>query len=179
VADGRTLRRGGHYNRLADPVWTNPLDTGYSRSRGGRWNPPGAFGALYLNRGIRVARLQVEHRLAGQPYNVEDLDESEQHDLVEMDVAELRWLDCVTGEGLRAVGLPASYPRHADGTTVERADCQPVGEAAYDDDLPGIACRSAAGGATVDDEELAVFDRVADSEVTMTGRLPFRDWFWP
>lgn len=178
MAYGRTIRRGGAYNRLAEPSWTDPLDTSYSKQHGGRWNPPGSFGVLYLNRDLHMARLQVQHKLRGQPYGVEDLGEDEQHDLVNVEVGERDWLDCVTMPGLEAVGLPATYPRHPNGRPVRHADCQPVGKAAFDDGRPGTACRSAAGGATPADEELAVFDRDADTAVRMTGRQPFAEWFW-
>jgi hypothetical protein len=178
VAYGRTLRRGGSYNRLAEPDWTDPLDTSYSRQHGGRWNPPGSFGVLYLNRDLRMARLQVVHKLSGHPYGVEDLDEAEQHDLVDVEVAEREWLDCVTAAGLEAVGLPVTYPRHRNGRPVQHADCQPVGQAAFDDRRPGIACRSAVMGASPTDEELGVFDRDVGASVQMTGRHPFADWFW-
>jgi hypothetical protein len=178
VAYGRTVRRGGSYNRLADPSWANPLDTSYSQQRGGRWNPPGSFGALYLNRDLRMARLQVLHKLSGHPYGVEDLDEAEQHDLVDVEVAEREWLDCVTAAGLEAVGLPLTYPRHRNGRPVRRATCQPIGRTAFDDGGPGIACRSAATGAPPTDEELGVFDRDPDTGVRMIGRLSFADWFW-
>ena len=178
MAYGRTIRRGGSYNRLAEPAWADPLDTSYSRERGGRWNPPGAFGVLYLNRDRRVARLQVLHKLSGNPYGVEDLDEAEQHDLVDVEVAEGEWLDCVTAAGLESVGLPDTYPRHRNGRPVRHATCQPVGQAAFDDGRPGIACRSAATGALSTDEELGVFDRDVDASVQMTGRDPFADWFW-
>jgi hypothetical protein len=178
VAYGETVRRGGAYNRLAEPAWTDPLDTSYSKARGGRWNPPGAFGALYLNRDVRVARLRVEHALADQPYGVEDLDEAELHDLVELEVPDQAWLDCVSDSGLAAVGLPASYPRHPGGSPVEHPECRPVGQAAFNRGLPGLACRSAAHGATAADEELAVFARAGAPTVTMTGRRAFADWFW-
>jgi RES domain len=178
VAYGRTVRRGGSYNRLAEPNWTDPLDTSYSRQCGGRWNPPGSFGVLHLNRDLRMARLQVVHKLSGHPYGVEDLDEAEQHDLVDVDVRVRNWLDCVTAAGLEAVRLPVTYPRHRNGRPVQRADCQPVGRAAFDDGRPGIACRSAATGASLTDEELGVFDRDVDNSVQMTGRHPFADWFW-
>lgn len=178
MACGRAVRRGGSYNRLADPSWTDPLDTSYSRVRGGRWNPPGSFGVLYLNRDLRMARLQVQHKLRGHPYGVEDLDESEQHDLIDVEVPERDWLDCVGDQGLEAMGLPASYPRHADGREVEHAECRPVGEAAFDDGQPGVACRSAAEGATPNDEELAVFDRGEGTGVEKTDRRPFGEWFW-
>src|SRR5918994_949577 len=72
VAHGRTIRRGGSYNRLAEPSWADLLDTSHSLQYGGRWNPPGSFGVLYLNRDLRMARLQVQHKLIGHPYGVED-----------------------------------------------------------------------------------------------------------
>lgn len=178
MAYEKTVRRGGAYNRLAEPTWTDPLDTSYSKARGGRWNPPGAFGALYLNRDLRVARLRVEHALAGQPYGVDDLDEAEQHDLVDLRVPVQGWLDCLSDGGVIAVGLPVSYPRHPDGTAVGHPECQPIGGAAFDEGLPGVACRSAARGATTADEELAVFSRPSGRKVTMTGRRPFAEWFW-
>jgi hypothetical protein len=178
VAYGRTVRRGGSYNRLAEPSWANPLDTSYSRQRGGRWNPPGSFGALYLNGDLRLARLQVLHKLSGHPYGVEDLDENEQHDLVDVEVAQREWLDCVTVAGLESVGLPDTYPRHRNGRAVRHVTCQPVGQAAFDDQRPGIACRSAAPDALTTDEELGVFDREVDATVQMTGRHPFAEWFW-
>lgn len=172
------IRRGGdEYNRLAEPAWADPLDTSYSRRFGGRWNAPGRFGVLYLNRGRRMARLQVNHKLAGQPYGVEDLDPDEQHDLVELEVNELDWRDCVTNSGLTVVGLPATYPVDAAGNEVPRSTCQPIGQAAYDDGLPGIACRSAATGAGPDDEELAVFD-THRHDVRQTNRVAFDEWYW-
>ena len=133
---------------------------------------------LYLNRELRMARLQVVHKLSGHPYGVEDLDESEQHDLVDVEVAQREWLDCVTAAGLESVGLPFTYPRHRNGRPVQRTDCQPVGQAAFDDGTRGIACRSAATGASLTDEELGVIDREVEASVQMTGRNPFADWFW-
>jgi hypothetical protein len=117
-----------------------------------------------------MARLQVQHKLSGHPYGVEDLDESEQHDLVDVEVAERDWLDCVTVPGLEAVGLPVTYPRHRNGRPVRHVDCQPVGQAAFDDGQPGVACRSAATGASSTDEELVVFDRDVETSVQMTGQ---------
>lgn len=178
MAYGRTIRRGGAYNRLADPWWTDPLETSYSKEHGGRWNPPASFGVLYLNRDLRMARLQVRHKLRGQPYGVEDLDEAAQHDLISLEVRVREWLDCITVAGLDAVGLPAAYPRHPNGRPLRHADCQPIGRAAFADGRPGIACRSAADGATPTDEELAVFDRGTDTGVQMTSRQPFAAWFW-
>jgi RES domain-containing protein len=178
VAYGRPIRRGGSYNRLAEPAWDDPLDTDFSKRRGGRWNAPGSFGVLYLNRDLRTARLQVRHKLQGQPYGVEDLDESEQHDLVHVDVRRRDWLDCVSTSGLEAVGLPPTYPYHRNGRPVRHVACQPIGQAAFDDGRPGVACRSAATAATETDEELAVFDRGGDMGVRITARRPFAEWYW-
>ena len=60
-----------------------------------------------------MARAQARHKLAGQPYGIEDLEESEQHDLVDVAVPAGDYLDCVTDAGLEAVGLPDGYPRIA------------------------------------------------------------------
>jgi RES domain-containing protein len=176
VSYGQTVRRGGAYNRLAEPSWTDPLDTSYSKAGGGRWNPSGEFGALYLNRDLRTARLQVDRKLAGQPFAVEDLDPAEQHDLIEARVEGCEPLDCVTTTGLEMVGLPASYPLDARGRTVTHARCRNVGAAAFDAALVGVACRSAARHATEADEELAIFDRDADL-VHQTARRAFSDWY--
>jgi hypothetical protein len=175
MAYGLRVRRGGAYNRLAEPEWENPLETAFSKRAGGRWNAPGAYGVLYLNASERMARIQVQHRLAGQPYDVEDLDPAAQHDLVEVEVTETEALDLVSDRGLDAVGLPAGYPLDADGP-IAHERCHPIGQAAYDAPLPGIACRSAATGAARTDEELAVFDRDAGL-VSETARRSFTDWY--
>jgi RES domain-containing protein len=172
---GLTVRRGGEYNRLAEPGWRDPLDTAFAKSTGGRWNPPGSFGVLYLNRDERVARLQADHRLAGQPYGIEDLEPAEQHDLVVVDVPEADRLDCVTGKGLEAVGLPSSYPRSADGEPVGHHVCQQVGLGAREAAHTGVACRSAATRATASDEELALFEGHAALDVRE--RRPFTAWY--
>lgn len=174
---GQTVRRGGPCNRLAEPHWADALDASYSKRAGGRWNAQGSYGVLYLNAAERMARLQVEHRLAGQPYDIEDLEPSAQHDLVEVDVAETDALDLVSAAGLAAVGLPASYPRDALGHPIGHAQCHPIGQAAYDEPLPAIAYRSAATGAGIHDEELAIFDREVAERVTQTGRRTFNDWY--
>jgi hypothetical protein len=175
VSYGLTVRRGGEYNRLAEPNWEDPLDTSFARSTGGRWNPPGSFEVLYLNRDERVARLQADHRLAGQPYGIEDLEPAGQHDLVVVDVPEAERLDCVTDRGLEAVGLPSSYPRSPDGEMVGHDVCQEIGQRAYDAAHTGIACRSAATGATPSDEELALF--VPHAALDVKERRRFNAWY--
>jgi hypothetical protein len=176
VAYGQTVRRGGACNRLAEPHWDDPLETSFSKDYGGRWNAPGSYGVLYLNMTEQLARIQVEHRLAVHPYDVEDLDPVEQHDLVEVEVAETDALDLVSDEGLDAAGLPVSYPLDEQGEPIPHEQCHPIGRAAYDAPLPAIACRSAAAGANETDEELAVFDR--DTHIVrQTARRPFAAWY--
>ena len=53
--------------------------------------------------------------------------------------------------------------------------CRPVGRAAWDAGLRGIACRSAARAAPPGGEELAWFPR-GDALVALQTR-PFADWF--
>lgn len=171
------MRRGGAFSRLVEASWSVPLDTGHSARHGGRWNAAGSYGVLYLNASLAVARLQVAHKLAGHPYGIEDLDPLEQHDLVDVQVAEAEFLDCVSEPGLHAVGLPPSYPLDARHRIVEHRVCQRVGAEAYATPLPGIACRSAATGASVGDEELAVFDRAVAALVTESQRRPFVEWY--
>ncbi len=177
MAYGRTVRRGGACNRLAEPRWSDPLDTSFSKEQGGRWNAPGTYGVLHLNTTEHMARLQAEHKLAGHPYDIEDLEPEDQHDLVGVDVAVTAALDLVTDAGLGAVGLPTSYPLDALGHPIGHGPCRPVGQAAYDEPLPAIACRSAASGAAGGDEELAVFDRDVAELVTQTSRRPFGEWY--
>jgi RES domain len=163
-------------NRLADPAWADPLDTSFSAKRGGRWNAPGTYEVLYLNGSLHTAVIQVRHRLAGQPFEIEDLDPDEQHDLVEVTVPDDDYLDCISDQGLTAVGLPASYPLDRAGHPVGHDVCQPIGARAHAERLPGVACRSAANGADRSDEELAVFDHAAGG-VQATARRPFVDWY--
>lgn len=174
---GRTVSRGGLLYRLADPAWTDPLDTSFAKAHGGRWNAAGSFGVVYLNATVALARLQVTHKLAGQPYGVEDLDESEQHDLVHVQVTEIDALGCVSSSGLQAVALPASYPADGHGMPVSWPTCQVVGQLAYDAGLAALACRSAAAGATHSDEELGIFDTHA-ATANIIDRDLFANWYW-
>ena len=178
LAVGTVAERSGEYNRLAEPTWSDPLDTSYGQKNGGRWNAPGAFPALYLNDTIATARIQVLHKLTGLPYGPEDLEPDQQHDLVRVDVPRGSYLDCVSEFGLVAAGLPRTYPRHRNGRPVTHAACQLIGQQAFDGNLPGIACRSAATGATAINEELCFFDRPGQARPALVGRTSFADWWW-
>jgi RES domain-containing protein len=172
----KLIARGGRYLRVADPDWADPLDGSYAQAKGQRWSPPGSFAVVYLNADRGTARLNVERMLADQPFGPEDVDPDEAFILVAADVPADEYVDVVTDEGCEAAGLPATYPLDAHGVTVTHGVCQPIGRDAYDQNLPGIACRTAAEGATGGEEELAYFIRAAP--LVEKERWHFDDWFW-
>ncbi|HEY1654749.1 MAG TPA: RES domain-containing protein [Candidatus Tumulicola sp.] len=153
----KSLRRSGIYFRVFKPGWGDPLDPAYSKSSGGRWNAPGAFGAIYLCATLEVAAANARARHAGRAIRLFDLLPSRRPSLLEVRIPDGEMLDVVSEEGVRAAGLPRGYPY---GVPHER--CQSVGRRAYAlSELRGIACRSAAEatpGAWAG-EELAWFDR--------------------
>lgn len=171
----RHVARGGRYVRVADPDWRDPLSGRQARRKGGRWNPPGSFDVIYLNASRGVARAQVRHKLEPRGIRPEDLDPEQGPLLVQTDVPEARFVDAVTNRGLASLGLPASYPIDPGGAPVPHAVCQPIGQRAWDDDEPGIACRSAAQTAPLEGEELAYFAR---RPLRPQGIERFADWYW-
>jgi hypothetical protein len=169
-----SLPEGHGWLRVADPSWADPLDPSYAKALGGRWNPPGSFATLYLNEDLETARAQVSSLLAGSPVSPEDLDRG--FDLIvatlprDQEVA-----DAVSDDGLKALGLPVTYPRHRNGRPVRHEDCQPVGLLVKDLELRGVHARSA-----VLDEgrELAWFPARESSRATLLERLEFSDWWF-
>lgn len=178
----KVIRRDGECYRVADPAWEDPLDGSHSMKFGGRWNAPGSFPATYLSADMGTARANARRLLtellAGQPVSAEDLDPSELPVLVDVDIPTASYLDVVTQGGIVENGLPATYPVDGKGSVVSWDVCQPVGQRAWDEELPGIACRSAAAHAPLDGEELAWFDR---DEVTLAAKRTrrFDDWYGP
>ena len=172
----RRVRRGGAYFRIADPNWPDPLDASYSVARGGRWNPPGSFPVLYLNRDVHTSRANLRRRFAGLPYGPELLRPEQTPLLVETTVAEADYVDVITDEGCREVGLPTTYPVDTHGHEIDRGRCQEIGSRAWQAGERGIACRSAA---THDrsGEELALFRREGESPLPVNRRLILREWF--
>lgn len=167
----RRVERGGPYYRVCKPEWSDCGDTGFSL-RGGRWNPPGEYPVLYLNRTVRMAALQAVENFRGEAHSLFDLRPERRPHLQSFTVPRADYVDAVTDAGVLALGLPAGYP---DGAGWER--CQPIGRAAQAAGERGIACRTAcAGGADPDHEELALFDR--DGAPAAPGpRRPFAEWF--
>lgn len=171
-----TIRRGGVYLRVADPEWSDPLDGSHARERGGRWNTPGSFPVVYVCRTVAVARANVYRLLAGQPYGPEDLRPNAGPSLVSTMVPEEEYLDVVTDRGCASAGLPTTYPRDEGGNPITHERCRPIGESAWRQGLPGVACRSAAPTAPPDGEELAHFVRHRPLVPERTRK--FGDWFW-
>jgi RES domain len=166
----RRIRRGGPYLRVADPDWDDPLDGRYAAERGGRWNPPESFPVVYLTSSVAVARAYVFLKLEGQPYGPEDLRRGPI--LVRTRVPDDRYVNAVTEAGLRAIGLPKTYPLDRRRRLIPWRRCQPIGLQAWEDGLPGVAARSARG----EGEELAYFGR---RKLRRGALQTFTDWFWP
>lgn len=171
----RHVTRQGRYWRVADPNWSDPFSPEYARKRGGRWNPPGAFGVVYLNASRPGARAQVLQKLEPRGIHPEDLDPTAGPALVGAEIPSDRYVDAVTDAGLRALGLPTSYPLDAGGRTVSHSACQPIGQRVHEANEPGVACRSAARAAPPGGEELAYF---GGAKLRALQVEPFADWFW-
>lgn len=171
------LRDGQEWLRVADPAWPDPLEPSYAAEWGGRWNPVNSFPTLYLNEDLPTARAQVVKLLDGSPVEPEDLDPG--FDLVlatlprSQDAA-----DAISDDGLRALGLPETYPRHGNGRPVRHETCQPVGEEVHALGLRGVYARSAV---MPDDlgRELAWFPATAASRATLVQTLDFDEWWYP
>jgi hypothetical protein len=137
------LPDGRVWLRVAAASWKNPLDPNYAHQTGGRWNPPNVYPVLYLNGDLATARAQLERMLEGFPAGLDDLDD----DAFVLVAARLpkrqRCADAASAAGLKALGLPGSYPLDANGKAVPHSRCQRVGLAVRDRRLRGLWCRSA------------------------------------
>jgi len=166
--------RSGTYYRAFKPEWPDPLATTPSRLQGGRWNPPGEFGVLYLNRTIEVAAANVRARHIGRAIGLFDLQPERRPHLLQVHIPRSTCLDLVSPSGVAALGLPATYP-----FAVGHETCRPIGRRAYATGrFRGIACRSAAECTSKDwlGEELAWFD-TAPSPQENDARRPFATWY--
>jgi RES domain len=172
----RHLRRGGRYLRVADPGWEDPLDGRFAQRSGGRWNPPRSFPVVYLSRSVATARANVYRLLVDLPYGPEDLDPVAAPVLVDTTVPTDRYVDAITSSRLASLGLPATYPRDAQGRLVSHERCEDLGQTAWEAGEPGIACLSAAPTAPARAEELAWFER--GRPLVRESVAAFEDWFW-
>jgi len=162
---------------VADAAWRDPFDASYSREHGGRWNAPGTFPVVYLNRDLPTARAFVLHKFRGLPYGPELLRPEQAPVLVATDVVRNPYVDVVTEAGCVEAGLPPTYPFDEAGSLVPWLRCQPIGQRAWDAAENGIACRSAAVPGGV--EELAYFSRSEAPRLEESSRWSFDQWFWP
>lgn len=170
----RHLEQHGRHFRVADPAWRRPLEGHHSQRHGGRWNEEGSFPVVYLFTAVDVARSFVLYKHRDLPYSVLDMVPDRQPVLVGTDVPDGRHVDIVSDRGCVAAGLPASYPREADGMDIPWARCQPIGQAAWDQGEPGIACRSATARVGDIGHELAWFER--DQRLRSADRQRFDEW---
>lgn len=162
----------GRFFRVADPDWSDPLDTSYAAAGAGqRWNPPGVA-CLYLNHDKQTARANVARLFVGRPYGAEDLDPATAPLLIEVNVPAGVAADAFTDDGLLAVRLPITYPLDSVGNIIGHDICQAVGRDVYDAGLDGVDCRSAADGGT---RELAWFPR--DAHATIVDTRAFDSWW--
>lgn len=168
------MRRGGEYLRVANLAWADPFDTTFSRRAGGRWNSPGSFGVLYLNRDARTASANARRFLAEQGgFSLWDLRPERRPVAVRCTVSPRLLVNAVTAAGLGAIGLPPGYPWRVGWDR-----CQPVGVRLHQEGEKGIAARSAAecaeSGKWVG-EEGVLFEPVR--EVRRGRVLQFEQWF--
>ena len=163
--------------RVASAGWKNPLDPSYAQRTGGRWNPPNAYPALYLNGDLTTARSQLERMLEGYPAGLDDLDE----DAIVLVAARLpkrqRCADGVSAAGLKALELPQTYPPGTTGKPVTHSRCQRIGVAVRSRRLHGLWCRSAS---TSDGRgrELAWFPSGARSKARPVWKRPLSLGAW-
>jgi RES domain len=163
--------------RVASAGWKNPLDPSHAQRAGGRWNPPNAYPALYLNADVTTARSQLERMLEGYPAGLDDLDE----DAFVLVAARLpkrqRCADAVSVAGLKGLELPQTYPLDAKGRPVAHSRCQRIGVAVRGRRLRGLWCRSA----TTSDgwgRELAWFPSGARSKARPVWKRPLSLGAW-
>lgn len=170
----RHVHRQGTYYRVFEAGWDDCADTSFSKLYGGRWNPPGEFGALYLNRTLDVARANARVLYAGAFYRPEDLTGEAELQLQEFAVPEETVLDCFSASGVAACGFEPSYPFGYD----DYAPCRAIARDEYARGGNGVATRCAAEctATSFAGEELALFDRVSRS--AKKGRLHrFEEWY--
>ena len=167
-----TVNRSGPYFRVCKPEWIDCGDMSFSKTVGGRWNPRGEFGALYLNATVRVAAAQARHQHEGRAIALFDLRPERRPILASFDVPAVIVVDVVSADAIRSLDLPSAYP-----VGVTWAPCQQIARTAYSSDIAGVAARSAAEARPNDvvGEELAYFD--SQPALNELERTAFADWY--
>lgn len=172
MSDLPTVQRGGAYYRVVAPTWRDPLDTSYAKTYGGRWNPPGEFGALYVNADLRVAAANARANHAGRAIKLFDLLPDARPELVTVDIPTIDVLDAWSPEGVAALGFAANFPY-----AVPWPPCQAVARTAHAAGIAGVAARSNAEATPTEvvGEELAAFDGVDVGP--LRERRSFAEWY--
>lgn len=171
----KRVRRSGIYYRVCGTMWKDAADTSYSKCVGGRWNPRGFFGALYLSASLEGARANARQfvtKRLGPGITIEDVNDAFLPDVVEFSIAATAFVDAITEQGRRRLGLPTN-----DRAGENHSACRRIAREAYDDGERGIAARSALDGPVL--EELAVFDAHLAATATMGSRRRFPEWYPP
>ncbi len=170
------LPDGRVWLRVADPSWPDPFDGTFAGLRGGRWNVPGSQAVLYLNADVATATLQIRRLLQGTPVTIEDLDDEAFVLAFAVLPRTQVCADAVSAAGLKALGLPGSYPLDRTGAEIPHSTCQPIGAALRGRRLRGIWYRSAC---TRDGRgrELAWFPATTRSVATAAKpSIPLGEW---
>ena len=172
------LRERHVWWRVADRAWTDPLDPSFAGRRGGRWNPPDSFPVLYLNEDRMTSWLNLLAFIADWPYEPEDLRDDTGPVLVGCTLPFRQTVcDAHTDAGLRAAGLPPTYPLDEAGRVVPHARCRPIGVRAKAGSLRGVHARSARSR-DGRGRELAWFPAATRSRARQVVTLVFSEWFW-
>lgn len=172
------LPDGHTWLRIADPRWSDPLDPGSAARRGGRWNPPDSFPALYLNEDVVTARMNLRRFAREWPYAPEDLRSDTAPVLVSARLPRLqRVADVHSAFGVGSVGLPHTYPLDGAGRLIPHEVCQPIGADVHDRALRGVRCRSAPSPLGAG-RELAWFPATNRSRARRLATAPFETWFY-
>ncbi len=132
---------------------------------------------LYLNEHVATARRNLGAFIARWPHEPEDLRDERGPMLVGCSLPRRQVVcDAHSPAGLRAAGLPDTYPLDEDGGPVPHTRCRPVGIRAKAAGLRGVRARSAQSrdGAA---RELAWFPASARSIARRVRRLAFTAWF--
>jgi hypothetical protein len=131
-----------------------------------------------LTEDVVTARLNLRSFIAKWPYEPEDLRADNGPVLVAAVLPRAQHAcDAHSPAGVRAVGLPQTYPFDSKGAVVAHELCQPIGAQAKRQSLRGVRARSACvpEGAG---RELAWFPATARSRAKRLRALRFADWYW-
>ncbi len=168
------LERDGAFLRVFEAGWDNCADTSFSKRIGGRWNPPGEFGALYLNATAAVAAANARALYAGSFYRPEDLQGEAELCLQEFVIPTTTLLDCFTEKGVAACGFAKTFPFKS-----AYPPCQAIAREELEAGHAGVSTRCASESTSTSfvGEELALFDTI--TETVAKGRLVRFDAWYP